>query len=42
MIAQNEINLQGELANETHNQKISDKHRKERILAQNNGDRTII
>ena len=35
MIAQNEINLQGELANETHNQKISDKHRKERILAQN-------
>ena len=42
MIVQNEINLQGELANETHNQKISDKHRKERILAQNNGDRTII
>ena len=34
MIAQNEKNLQGELANETDNQ-ISDKHRKEKILAQN-------
>ena len=40
---QNEINLQGELANETHNQTISDKHRKDRILAQNKyGDHTII
>ena len=35
MTAQNQINLQGELANETHNQKIADKDRKERILAQN-------
>ena len=34
MIAQNEINLQGELANETDNQ-ILDKHHKEKILAQN-------
>ena len=35
MIAQNEINMQGKLANKTENRTVSDKHRKARILAQN-------
>ena len=34
MIAQNEINLQGELANNTENCMVSDKHCNGRILAQ--------
>ena len=34
MIAQNEINLQGELANKTENCTVSDKHCNGRILAQ--------
>ena len=36
MIPLNETNVQGESANKTHNCTVSDKHRKERILAQNN------
>ena len=35
MIAQNEINLQGELANKSENCTVSDKHCNGRILAQN-------
>ena len=34
MIAQNEINVQGELANKTDNHAVSYKHRTGRILAQ--------
>ena len=34
MIAQNEINVQGELANKTDNRTVSYKHRTERTLAQ--------
>ena len=35
MIAQNEIKVQGDIANETDNRTVSDKHRKGRNLAQN-------
>ena len=34
MIAQNEINVQGGLANKTDNRTVSNKHRKWRVLAQ--------
>ena len=33
MIVQNELNVQGELANKTDNRTVSYKHRKGRILA---------
>ena len=35
MIAQNEINVQERLENKTDNRRISDKHLKGKILAQN-------
>ena len=35
MIGQNEINVQVGLVNKTDNHPVSDKHRKERIFAQN-------
>ena len=35
MIAQNETNVQGELANKFDDRTVSDKHRKGKILAQN-------
>ena len=34
MIAQNEINMQGELANKTYNRAVLHKHRAKRILVQ--------
>ena len=43
MIAQSEINVQGELANKTDNHMVSSKHRKERFWHKaNNGDCAII